>query len=883
MSFPPLSRFLVLTTLAAAATPGGGPAEALRNSAGALPVSGPVMEGAARPGEQIDAPGRRSAWLGTETGDFEAWVYPLKVIRGLELRFTFRDRTWQGHELARHVEVRPEWSAITYAHEAFRVRQVLAAPLDQPALLMLLEVESSFEIQLEVAFHIDLQPMWPAGLGGQYSYWDAEIPGFVLGEGSGRNLALVASPAAVDPTIQPAHSLPDQPTRFALRVAPGEAVRLPVVVAAWTEGMEGPRGLAGLRERYAELVEAPLAPLAANAEHYRRVLHDTVQIATPEPTLDEAFAWAKVRLDQGLVCNPHLGCGLVAGYGRARAGYRPGFAWFFGGDALYNSWALGALGAHSTVAPTLEFLARYQREDGKIMHELSQGAGTLDWFEDYPYGFYHAEGSPYFIDAVARHVRATGDLEWGRRLMPAVRRAYAYSLSADTDGDGLMENTIAGLGAVEMGALREAAVHQDLYLVSIWTKALESLAWLARRLDEPGLADQAADGFDRARESLDRLYWMEDDGYHAFGTTTDGGRLEELTLWSILPASLALSGADTGARNVATVAAPAVTTDWGTRMLASTSELYDPLIYNQGTVWPFLSGFAGLAAWEYGNPWAGLDLLHGLAALSRDHARGAMHEVLSGDRYEPMRPSVPHQLFSTSSLVTPLVRGLFGLDVDAVANRVTLRPLLPARWPGARIGNVAVPGGRVTFEIAQSDGSLSIAARYDGRRPAPQLRLEPALPPGATDVRVRVDGGGPAPPAEFGRRGPFPTASVELEASSSRRVEWRWSGGVPVAFEGPRAAAAAASTALRVTEGTLTEAGTLRLILAGRAGEAYRLLSPAPLQARRLQGLTLPGAEAASNVRLRPLADGWELTLEGGAGYLGAEIELARADTRDSR
>lgn len=855
-----------------------------------LPAGDLVAEGPARPGVQIDVPGRRSLWLGTETGQLEAWAYPLKVLRDLRLSFRFRDRTFRGQELAQRVEVRPEWTAITYAHPAFRVRQILAVPPERPATLMLLEVDASFPLTIEVSFDVELHPMWPAGLGGQYSYWDADLPGFALGEGSGAHSALIASPVATEPTINPAHSLPDQPTQFAIPIDPPQVADrvIPMVIATRTPGMDDPADGDELRALVRELLEDPHEPLRASAARARELEAGTVAVETPERNLDEAFRWAKVRLDQGLVCNPDLGCGLIAGYGRSGGGYRPGFAWFFGGDALYNSWALGAAGADSTVRTALEFLASYQRDDGKIMHELSQGAGSLAWFEDYPYGYYHAEGSPYFIDAIARHVRRTGDLEWARRMLPAVRQALEYSLSADTDGDGLMENTVAGLGAVEMGALREAEVHQDIYLASVWTRALDSLSWLARALGEEALASETATLHERARGSLDRLYWLPERGHHAFATTDTGGRIEQLTLWAGLPAALGQADPEHAARTVSKLAGPAITTDWGTRMLASTSPLYDPLIYNQGTVWPFLSGFAGMAAWRHGNPWAAKDLLDGLARLTRDHSRGAVHEVLSGDRYEPMVPSVPHQLFSSSSLVTPLIGGLFGLQVDAVAHHVTLAPRLPDDWPRAALRGVRVGPGELDFEIEQTARSLAVRARYGGEGHPPDLHLAPVLPYGATNVRARephVDGDPEAAglPVEVER---VPTGTRATVAAPWRQtatgeraasLEFDWNGGIRLTLETPRATTAGPSKALRVTSADWTDDGQLRVRVAGRPGSAYGLRVGSDAIDVLASPEELHGAPAAEGVKIEATGVGeWRLELAGeGSGYRGATLRLS--------
>ena len=65
-----------------------------------------------------------------------------------------------------------------------------------------------------------------------------------------------------------------------------------------------------------------------------------------------------------------------------------------------NAWALGAYGDLRTTRETLAFFAKFQRADGKMPHEISQGAGLLDWFDEFPYAYYHADTTPLFISAV---------------------------------------------------------------------------------------------------------------------------------------------------------------------------------------------------------------------------------------------------------------------------------------------------------------------------------------------------------------------------------------------------------------------------------------------------------------------------------------------------
>ena len=135
------------------------------------------------------------------------------------------------------------------------------------------------------------------------------------------------------------------------------------------------------------------------------------------------------------------------------------------------------------VAEELAFLARYQRADGKITHEVSQSAAHIDWFDAYPYAYYHADTTPYWMLALYEYWRASGDDELLGELWPAYRRAWSWCLTAETDGDGIIENTVGGLGAVEVGGLGEA-IHQDIYLAAVWVAALEGTRVLAEHVGD---------------------------------------------------------------------------------------------------------------------------------------------------------------------------------------------------------------------------------------------------------------------------------------------------------------------------------------------------------------------------------------------------------------
>jgi hypothetical protein len=203
-------------------------------------------------------------------------------------------------------------------------------PLDEPGGVVLLDISSSVPLEITVKFRIDLKPMWPAALGGQSSYWDNTVKAYVAGEAGRKHAALIGSPFARTPPEQPAHNRPDAPSQFTIAVTPEDAARglIPLAIAASHEGS------AAARKVYADLLSAVEPRYRATEAHYRRLREEMTSVVSPDPRINLAFEWGKVALDKGFVCNPHLGCGLIAGLGPSGTTERPGFGWFFGGERL---------------------------------------------------------------------------------------------------------------------------------------------------------------------------------------------------------------------------------------------------------------------------------------------------------------------------------------------------------------------------------------------------------------------------------------------------------------------------------------------------------------------------------------------------------------------
>jgi hypothetical protein len=437
----------------------------------ALPLSPIEIRQAAKRGRFFDTMARRAGVLGAEGQDFEAWVYPLKLLHDCHLHAVI-EGTDEAVDLGSRVDfvtVRPESVTLTATHSLFTVRQIFFTPLDQAGTVLLLDIDTARPLTLTVSFVPDLKPMWPAGLGGQYASWSDERRLFVISESRRKYNGLIGCPAGVHGTSTPAHELGKGSVSFDIKVDPETARRYfyPIVIVGSQTGRDDAyrtynTSLASIRGEYDKLVR-----------HFSEIRENLLSIETPEPELNFGFEWAKVALDKGLVNNPDLGTGLIAGWGPSGESARPGFGWFFGGDTFLNQFAISSIGDFSTLRQAFGFLQQRQRSDGKMMHELTQSAAWLRWFEEYPYGYYHGDTTPFYIAAFYDFYRQSGDGEFLKQSWDSLKRAYAYCKSTDADGDGLMDNARAGLGASELGSLLEG-LRTDILL-----GALSPAAWRA--------------------------------------------------------------------------------------------------------------------------------------------------------------------------------------------------------------------------------------------------------------------------------------------------------------------------------------------------------------------------------------------------------------------
>ncbi|MDA1266319.1 MAG: hypothetical protein O2816_14660, partial [Planctomycetota bacterium] len=466
------------------------------------------------------------------------------------------------------------------------------------------------------------------------------------------------------------------------------------------------------RELYRALCVNWPDELERQRAHWRAHLARTAHLeCDDDPALERAFLWSKIAIERCWVNVDGVGRTLVAGLGPSYGGERPGFAWFFNGDALVATRALAALGDYAGCRDVFRFAASTQRADGKIAHEISLSAGLCDWFEDYPYAYYKGQQTPGFVNCLEHYVTISGDLELARELWPNVLRAVEWCLTT-LDDQGRMQVPLAGIAAVEAGPLA-GRIQTESYLQGIWCNAAFSVQFLAQRIGEPLPEGWEALGLQARRGLL--TFWREDLGRFGFAHLDDGP-CDDLSAYVALQLSR-FQGQAAHLRSSLQQNRPEVMADWGARMFATTSEVYDPEHYNTGSVFPYLTNFSVLALFASGYPEAGWPVLRGQVDLDGIGGLGYLPEFLAGDRARLLPRSVPHQVFSQTTILQGVLFGLLDLVPEATG-RLCTNVSLP---PGMR--RIALRG----IAVGERRADLVVNRARQGDCEVLRLRLESSL------------------------------------------------------------------------------------------------------------------------------------------------------------
>jgi glycogen debranching enzyme len=708
---------------------------------------------------------------------------------------------------------------------------------------------------------------WPAALGATYLDWAAAQHAFYFGEEQRKFSALVGSPTATEPHAEfQTNYSESQESSFRLGPTTKGKERKLIVIAGSMEGRtEAEKTYQHLTSAYADL-------LPESAEYYRDYLGKTVNVELPDAQIQQAYDWARVSVLQGVMNNPYLGAGLVAGYRTSGESQRPGFAWFFGRDSFWTSFALNSAGDFSNARTALSFIAKNQREDGKIPHEISQGANFVDWFKGYPYPYASADATPLYIIAVNDYVMESGDTAFAKEKWDSLWKAYEF-LRSTYDEHGFAKNAGIGHGWVEGGPL--LPVKTELYQTGLGIEALRALSNLVHLTGKEDVSSELLRSFDKQKPLMNEAFWIAEKKRFAFALDKDNHPVDEPSVLATVPMWFGLLDEPKADGMISQLADLDHQTDWGMRIISERSPKFSGGGYHFGSVWPLFTGWAAVGEYRYHRSFPAYANLRANALLALDGSLGHVTEVLSGANYQSLSTSSPHQIWSAAMVVSPLLRGMFGLQPDATKGTLTFAPHPPADWTSFSIKNVLVGSAKLDLHYSKDAGEIKLEVKVTGDT-SRTIEFQPAV-----SLRAKVLG------VEFnGKPVPFHVDSNSTDqhvitrvtvsgASNSLRI--RIQNDFGLSYSSTLPAIGATSQGLRILSESWTPArDRLTINASGLAGSQYKLSVWGAEQIAAVEGARI---SKAANGKTELILD---LPKNGpqGTSYATISIQFAKGNNR---
>jgi hypothetical protein len=229
-------------------------------------------------------------------------------------------------------------------------------------------------------------------------------------------------------------------------------------------------------------------------------------------------------------------------------------------------------------------------------------------------------------------------------------------------------------------------------------------------------------------------------------------------------------------------------------------------------------------------------------------------EVLSGDYFEPLSTSSPHQIWSAAMVVSPLLRGMLGLTTDATAHTIRLSPHVPYNWPTFSIGNVKAGDCTATLQYQRTTYDISLKVDRIGSAPC-TIEFSPGFSLRASIVGAEINGRKVNVLMNRNSQDQHATVILPLTAATNEvRMHVKNDFGVFLDPQLPNLGGA--SQGLRFVSESWAPDGGAIFNLSGWAGRTYTIGVWNPTSVAKVDGATLDKADGHSQLVVSFPGDG---------------------------
>jgi glycogen debranching enzyme len=395
----------------------------------------------------------------------------------------------------------------------------------------------------------------------------------------------------------------------------------------------------------------------------------------------------------------------------------PWFVGLFGRDSLIASiqnapihvgFARGVLDALGAYQATERDDYR-DAEPGKILHELR--LGELAHFGAIPHRPYYgtADATPLYLIVLYEAWRWTGDRGLLERHYRTAQKCLEWiDRHGDRDGDGFQEYATRSPEGYENQGWKDAGdavmnsdgspVKDPKALCELQGYVYDAWQRMAKISDELGQGDAAAQLREKAKTLFDRFnekFWDEEQGFYAYAL--DGNKRKVLTVASN-PGHCLWSGIvppDRAAKVTRRLLAPDMSSGWGIRTLSADHPCFNPLSYQNGSVWPHDNGLIAFGLRRYGFAAEAAGIARDVFSAAGYFAHYQVPELYAGLQREAM--SFPVQYFDANvpqawaaGSIFMFLRTMLGLEPHAAEGKLYVDPLLPDWLQEITIRNLSV-------------------------------------------------------------------------------------------------------------------------------------------------------------------------------------------------
>lgn len=568
----------------------------------------------------------------------------------------------------------------------------------------------------------------PAGKRGRMHapQWDGTALRFCYEGADGRLRTLLAD-FSLPPIVAP-RTTERTVAHFELVLAPQEECSLVTTFRVDERGVgDAPPGSARAPRDAGAAQRAQAAAAAALLDGYARV---------ETPSHDFGRVLARSLSDVALLQ-------VRRGDHRFTAAGMPWFVGLFGRDSLLPT--IQCLAFNPSLGPcTARALARWQgtkddaftrEEPGKILHELRVGGlANLHEVSQTP-SYASVDSTLLFLIAIARDVEWTGDLDLFMELRPNVERALGWldRKAAQNDAgyvayDGLAEGgqpVNQSWRDSGTGVLRADGAYPvpPLALVEVQGYAYQArilVAALMRRVGEAARADALEAAAGKLQANFLQDFWMEAEGCYCLALEGDGRQVASVSSNAAQVLWTGIASPDHARRIAERMMCPDMLSGWGIRTMSADHVRFDPLAYQQGSVWAFDNALIVSGLRRYGHDAAALRVVAETLDAARSFRLGRLPEFIAGTQRllgdGPVHTPRADPLQAWSAAAVPfMVSELLGIRSDGFGRRLHVhRPLLPDGVDTLVLHDMQVVGTAVSLRFARTPGGVSAEVAAGG-------------------------------------------------------------------------------------------------------------------------------------------------------------------------